>query len=392
MSTASPVAASQSESSAPVGSASSETHRGQSPNHGSDSHHANGSVGSGSGPRTAPPVTRDQAIGWYRTMLQIRRFEERSAMLYQQSKIKGFLHLYSGQEPVAVGSIGALRPDDYVITAYRDHGHALARGMSAKAGMAEMLGKSTGCARGKGGSMHFFDAANRFLGGHAIVGGHVPLALGVAWAIQYQNLDQVCICYFGDGAMNQGPVHEAFNMAAMWKCPAIFVVENNLYSMGTSLERSSCLTDLTIRGGTAYGIPGVKVNGNDVEEVYRVTWEAAARARAGEGPSFLDIMTYRHRGHSMSDPGKYRTPEELEEAKQRDPNIAYGLKLKERGWLDDAQIEALHEEVKREIDEAIAFAEESPEPPVGQLYEDITVAPFYPQESDRPVGFRPDQA
>lgn len=335
----------------------------------------------------APPrpiVTKDQALHFYRQMLLIRRFEERSAKIYQEGgRIRGFCHLYSGQEPVAVGSIGALRPDDHVITAYRDHGHALARGMSPKTGMAEMFGKITGCARGKGGSMHFFDAKRNYHGGHAIVGGHIPLAGGMALASKYRGDDRVTICYFGDGAMNQGPVHETFNMAAMWKLPVIWVVENNQYSMGTSLARSSCLTDLTIRGGTAYGIPTFTVNGFDLEEVYRYTAEAAERARAGEGPTFLDVQTYRHRGHSMSDPGLYRTAEELEEAKGRDPNIAYAMLLKERGWIDDETIERMHDEVSREIDEAIEFAEESPEPPFpDELYTDITVGPFKPHDSE----------
>jgi pyruvate dehydrogenase E1 component alpha subunit len=332
------------------------------------------------GPRRFQPA-KDQALVWYRQMLLIRRFEERSAKLYQEQKIGGFCHLYSGQEPVAVGSVGVLRPDDYVITAYRDHGHALARGMTAKAAMAELLGKVTGCSKGKGGSMHFFDAEKRFLGGHAIVGGHIPLAAGVAFASKYRGEDSVCICYFGDGAINQGAMHEAFNMAALWKLPVIYVVENNLYAMGTSLARSSCLTDLTIRGGTAYGIPGWTVDGYDIEAIAEITLKAADRARAGEGPTFIEAKTYRHRGHSMSDPGKYRTADELDEAKNRDPNIRYALLLKERGWIDDATIERLHEEIKQEVDEAIAFAEESPDTPSDILYDDITVAPHISQES-----------
>ena len=328
-----------------------------------------------------PATTKNQALRWLRQMPLIRRFEEQSYKLYQMGgKIGGFCHLYSGQEPVAVGSIGALRDDDYVITAYRDHGHALARGMDPKAAMAEMLGKYTGCSKGKGGSMHFFDAERNFLGGHAIVGSHIPLATGVAHAIKYRKEDKVCICYFGDGAINQGSLHEAFNMASLWKLPAIYVVENNMMSMGTHLHRHSCLTDLTIRCGTAYGIPGVSIDANDIELVAETTREAAARARAGDGPTFIEMKTYRFRGHSMSDPAKYRTKEELESAKERDPIVAYELILKERGWLDDETLERYHDEVKAEIEEAIAFAEASDPTPPEALYQDVTVAHHIPQE------------
>ncbi|WP_435016964.1 pyruvate dehydrogenase (acetyl-transferring) E1 component subunit alpha [Tundrisphaera sp. TA3] len=328
-----------------------------------------------------PATTKNQALSWLRMMLLIRRFEEQSYKLYQMGgKIGGFCHLYSGQEPVAVGSIGALRDDDYVITAYRDHGHALARGMDPKHAMAEMLGKYTGCSKGKGGSMHFFDAERNFLGGHAIVGSHIPVATGVAHAIKYRREDKVVICYFGDGAINQGSLHEAFNMASLWKLPAIYVVENNMMSMGTHLHRHSCLTDLTIRCGTAYGIPGVTIDANDIELVAETTREAAARARAGEGPSFIEMKTYRFRGHSMSDPSKYRTKQELEEAKARDPIVSYGMVLKERGWLDDETLDRYHEEVKAEVEEAIAFAEASDPTPPEALYQDVTVAHHIPQE------------
>ncbi len=333
-----------------------------------------------------PLVSRDQAVDWLRMMLLIRRFEDRAEMLYQKQRIGGFFHQYSGQEPVAVGSIGVLRDDDYVITAYRDHGHALVRGMDAKEGMAELLGKVSGCSRGKGGSMHFFDAARFFLGGHAIVGGHVPLATGVAQAIKYRGEDRLCICYLGDGAMNQGQVHEAFNMAAMWKLPVIYVVENNLVAMGTHLHRSSAVLDLTVRGGTAYGIPGVQVDGNDVEAMAEVTREAAERARAGDGPTFIDAKTYRFKGHSISDPAKYRTKEELDVALERDPILAYQNVLRERGWIEEdaldwrSQSGRLWDEVKREIDEAIEFADDSEEPPAEALYQDITVAHHIPQE------------
>jgi pyruvate dehydrogenase E1 component alpha subunit len=326
-------------------------------------------------------VSRSQALMWLRQMLLIRRFEERSAMLYQNQKIGGFCHLYSGQEAVAVGSIGALREDDYVITAYRDHGHALARGMEPKAGMAEMLGKAAGCSKGKGGSMHFFDVEKGFLGGHAIVGSHIPLAAGVAFASKYREDGRVCICYFGDGAMDQGSLHETFNIVSLWKLPVIYVVENNGMSMGTQLHRHSWTQDLTIRGGAAYGLPSASVDGNDIELMYSTTREAAARARAGEGATFIEAKTYRFRGHSMSDPMKYRTKEEAEKAKERDPIVLYESTLKERGWIDGSALEDLHEKIKAEIDEAIEFAENAPEPPLEAIYEDITVAPHVPQES-----------
>ncbi|MGO9600856.1 MAG: pyruvate dehydrogenase (acetyl-transferring) E1 component subunit alpha [Isosphaeraceae bacterium] len=326
-------------------------------------------------------INRTQALVWLRQMMLIRRFEERAEMLYQKgNKIGGFFHQYSGQEPVAVGSIGVLREDDYIITAYRDHGHALARGISARSAMAELLGKVTGCSRGKGGSMHFFDAEKGFLGGHAIVGSHVALAAGVAFAIKYRGEDRVCGCFFGEGAINQGVVHEAFNMAALWKLPVVYIVENNLYAMGTSLERSTALLDLLLRGATAYGIPGVTINGNDIELMAKTTREAASRARAGEGPTFIEAQTYRYKGHSISDPGKYRTREELESAMNNDPIVVYQRVLEERGWIDEEALDKLRGDVKTEVEDAIEFAEQSEPTPLNQLYEDITAAPYLPQE------------
>jgi pyruvate dehydrogenase E1 component alpha subunit len=328
-----------------------------------------------------PIVSREQSLDWLRQMMLIRRFEERAEMMYQKGdKIGGFFHQYSGQEPIAVGSIGALRDSDYVITAYRDHGHALTRGVSARAAMAELLGKATGCSKGKGGSMHFFDVEKGFLGGHAIVGSHVALAAGIAFAIKYRNEDRVCICYLGDGAMNQGSVHEAFNMAALWKLPVIYVVENNMYAMGTSLKRSSAVLDLTIRGARAYGIPGPTINGNDIELMARTTREAADRARSGDGPTFIDAQTYRYKGHSISDPAKYRRNEELESAKKEDPILMYQNVLLKRGWIDQEEIDGLFASVKEEVDESIEFALGSDPPAMDALYEDITVGPYIPQE------------
>jgi pyruvate dehydrogenase E1 component alpha subunit len=328
-----------------------------------------------------PIVNRTQALVWLRQMILIRRFEERAEMLYQKgNKIGGFFHQYSGQEPVAVGSIGVLRENDYVITAYRDHGHGLARGMTAKEGMAELLGKVTGCSKGKGGSMHFFDAEKGFLGGHAIVGSHIALAAGVAFASKYRGEDRVCLCYLGDGAVNQGSVHEALNMAALWKLPAIYIVENNQYAMGTSVARSSAVLDLKLRCAVPYGIPGFSINGNDIELMAKTTREAINRARAGEGPTFIDAQTYRYKGHSISDPGKYRHKEELELAIRNDPIVVYEGVLKERGWIDQEAIDRIYESVKEEVEASIAFAEESEQPALDAVYEDITVAPFIPQE------------
>ena len=330
-----------------------------------------------------PMVTRNQALGWLRQMLLIRRFEERSAMLYQKQKIGGFCHLYSGQEPVAVGSIGVLREDDYVITAYRDHGHALARGMEPKSAMAELLGKATGCSKGKGGSMHFFDAEKGFLGGHAIVGSHIPLAAGVGLRHQVPGEDRVCICYFGDGAMNQGSLHEAFNMAALWKLPVIYVVENNLMSMGTQLHRhSSACTDLTVRGGTAYGMPGIL----DRRQRHRADGPrpparrptAPGRAR---GRRSSRRKTYRFRGHSMSDPAKYRPKEELDEAKERDPIVA--LRERAQGARLDRR---RHDRASSTRRSSTRSTRRSSSPSRARsrrsrpLYEDVTVAPYIPQE------------
>lgn len=327
-----------------------------------------------------PVVAQKQALSWLRQMMLIRRFEERSAMLYQNQKIGGFCHLYSGQEAVAVGSIGVLGEDDYVITAYRDHGHAIARGMEAKPAMAELLGKTTGCSKGKGGSMHFFDAEKGFLGGHAIVGAHVALAAGIGFAVKYRGEQRACLCYFGDGAVNQGSAHEAFNMASLWKLPVVFIVENNLIAMGTQLARSSAVTDLTVRVGAANGMPGFVIDANDIELMAKTTREAVQRARAGEGPTLIEALTYRYRGHSMSDPAKYRTKDELDAAKLRDPITRFEAVLKERGWIDDATIERFQDEVKHEVEEAIEFAERSPEPEPAALYEDITVGGYIPQE------------
>jgi pyruvate dehydrogenase E1 component alpha subunit len=246
--------------------------------------------------------------------------------------------------------------------------------------MAELLGKATGCSKGKGGSMHFFDVEKGFLGGHAIVGSQVPLAAGVGFAIKYRSEDRVCLCFMGEGALNQGAVHEALNMAAMWKLPVVYVVENNQYAMGTSLARSSAVLDLTVRSAVPYGIPGHQINGNDIELMAMTTREAVNRARAGDGPSVIEAQTYRYKGHSISDPAKYRDKKEVASAVQNDPIQVYQHVLKERGWLDQQAIDRMLESVKQEVEESIAFAEQSDDPAADALYDDITVAPFIPQE------------
>jgi pyruvate dehydrogenase E1 component alpha subunit len=296
-------------------------------------------------------------------MLLIRRFEEKAAEAYALGKIGGFCHLYIGQEAVAVGSSAALRPDDYVICSYREHGQALARGTPPGAVMAELYGKATGCSKGKGGSMHLFDVSRHFLGGHGIVGGHIPLATGIGLGIKYRDGDQVCLCYFGEAAVNIGAFHEALNMASVWKLPVIFLCENNRYGMGTAFERVAAVTDV-VEHACSYDMAAEVVNGMDVYEVYQATERAVRRARAGGHPTLLEVRTYRFMGHSMSDPlhGVYRTKEEVEEQKKRDPIAQLALKLRTEGVLDQAAFDALDAEVRAEVDAAVKFADESPDP------------------------------
>ena len=301
----------------------------------------------------------DELLPLYRQMLLIRRVEEEAARAYAMGKIGGFLHLYIGQEAVAVGSIAALRPDDYVVGTYRDHGIAIAKGMSPKAVMAEMYGKVTGCSKGLGGSMHFFDAATNMLGGHAIVGSHLPLAAGVAFASKYRNDGRVTLCYFGDGSVSIGDFHEALSLAALWKLPVVFICENNEYSMGTPLSRTMSVEDVSLKA-LGYGMARDRFVVTDVLEVKQRIAEAVARAREESAPTLVECRTYRFRGHSMSDPGKYRTPAELEERKKQDPLLRARKELEEGGYGD--RLAALEEEVEREVREAIEFAEKSPEP------------------------------
>jgi pyruvate dehydrogenase E1 component alpha subunit len=304
-----------------------------------------------------------------RQMLLIRRFEEKAAEAYALGKIGGFCHLYIGQEAVAAGALATLRPEDYVISSYREHGQALVRGIPPTAVMAELYGKRTGCSKGRGGSMHLFDVSRRFMGGHAIVGGHIPLATGIGFAIKYRGGDEVCVCFFGEAAANIGAFHEALNMASVWKLPVVFVCENNRYGMGTAFERVAAVTDVA-EHACSYDMAAELVNGMDVLAVYRATERAVQRARKGGHPTLLEVRTYRFMGHSMSDPlhGVYRTKDEVEAQKKRDPIAQLALRLKEDGAIDDARLEALEGEVRAEVAAAVKFAEESPEPDPTELY------------------------
>ncbi len=297
-------------------------------------------------------------------MFLIRRLEEEAARAYAMGKIGGFLHLYIGQEAVGVGACAALEKDDYVVTTYRDHGIAIAKGMSARAMMAELYGKKTGCSQGLGGSMHLFDKANGMLGGHAIVGGHIPLAAGVAFASKYQDNKRVTLCFFGDGAVSIQGFHEGVSLAALWKLPIVFICENNEYSMGTPLSRTVSVEDISLKA-TGYGIAHDRFFATDVEEVEQRLGVAIKRAREESLPSLVEVRTYRFRGHSMSDPGKYRTPQELDEHKKRDPLVLGRQKLE--STTDKAALEALEADVEREVADAIKFADESPEPELSIL-------------------------
>src|SRR6476619_2765959 len=313
------------------------------------------------------PEQRDE-VEMLATMLLIRRFEERASQQYQAQKIGGFCHLYIGQEAVVTGAVAATRPDDYLITAYRDHAHALARGTSADACMAELFGKATGCSRGLGGSMHYFDKSNHMYGGHAIVGAHVPLATGLAFACKYRNEDRVTLCFFGDGAINQGSFHEALNLAALYKLPVIFVCENNLFAMGTSVKRSTSLKQIVDRA-EGYDMPGEVVDGMNFRDVRDKLSEIVASIRKESHPAFLEVRTYRYRGHSMSDPASYRTKDELEKYRLDDPIIRLRAQLTREGKLTNEQFDQLDKRAKQAVLDAVKFAEESPELPVEKLYD-----------------------
>ena len=314
-----------------------------------------------------PPEQRDE-VEMLSLMLLIRRFEERASQQYQAQKIGGFCHLYIGQEAVVVGAVAAVRPDDYLITAYRDHAHALARGTSPEACMAELFGKATGCSRGLGGSMHFFDRDNHMYGGHAIVAAHVPLATGMAFASKYRNEDRVTLCFFGDGAINQGSFHEALNLAALYKLPIIFICENNLFAMGTSVERSTSLKEIVDRA-EGYDIPGYVVDGMSFREVRDKIAEVAQSIRRESHAAFMEIRTYRYRGHSMSDPASYRTKEQLEQYRMDDPITRLRAQLTREGKLTNEQFDRMDKAAKETALASVKFAEESEEPPLEKLYD-----------------------
>jgi len=325
-------------------------------------------------------LNNETLIELYRQMILIRRFEEKSAEVYSAGKIGGFCHLYIGQEAVAVGALSAIRKDDYVLTSYREHGHALAKGMSPESVMAELYGKATGCSKGKGGSMHMFDKEVNFLGGHGIVGGQIPLATGTAFASKYQGTDQVTLCFFGEAAVNQGAFHESLNMAQLWKLPCIYICENNRYGMGTSLERAMSLSDVSQKA-RAYKMASEFVDGMDVLAVREATARAVERGRKDYLPTLLEVRTYRFMGHSMSDPGNYRTRAEIEKYQERDPIKLFLATLKEKNLADDKQLEQIDSEVRQQVEEAVRFAEESPFPAPEELYTDIYANPIDPSRN-----------
>ncbi|MGQ3014740.1 MAG: pyruvate dehydrogenase (acetyl-transferring) E1 component subunit alpha [Flavobacteriales bacterium] len=321
--------------------------------------------------------SRETYLYWYELMLLCRRFEEKCGQLYTMQKFGGFCHLYIGQEALVAGSESVLRRDDRVITAYRNHVHPFGRGMHPKYVMAELYGKSTGCSGGKGGSMHMFSKELSFFGGHGIVGGQIPLGAGIAFADKYRGGDQVTLCYMGDGAIRQGAFHEALNMAMTWKLPVIFIIENNKYAMGTSVERTSNVTEL-YKLGSAFEMPSFPVDGMRVEAVHEAIEEAVDRARKGNGPTLLEMNTYRYKGHSMSDPQKYRSKDEVEEYKKLDPIELVLEAIQKNKYATEAEIEAINEKVKALVEESVQFAEESPAPDPEKLYVGVYAEADYP--------------
>ena len=316
-------------------------------------------------------LQRAQAIELYRQMLLIRRFEETSSRLYMQGKIRGFLHLYIGQEAVAAGAVPLLNVDDYVVSHYRDHGHALARGMDPNVVMAELYGKSTGSSGGKGGSMHLFDASRNFMGGYAIVGGQLPIAVGLALAVKYRKQRRVVMCFFGDGAVNQGEFHESMNLASLWKLPVLFFLENNLYGMGTRVDRTHAGGEDIYLAAEPYKIPAAQIDGMDIVAVREATSEALARVRDTGGPVFLEAMTYRFRGHSLADPEEYRNQDEVTGWRGRDPIDRFKGLILSDGLLSDDDMDRVAEEVDKAVKEAVQFAENSPDPRIDTVYENV---------------------
>ena len=324
---------------------------------------------------TATKLEKTTAQNLLSSMLLIRRFEEASERLYQRGMIRGFLHTYIGEEAIAVGSISNLRDDDYVIGHYRDHGHALARGIEPKHAMAELCGKSTGCSGGKGGSMHLFDAQKHFMGGHASVGGQLPLATGIALGIKLNNLDSVVMCFFGDGAVNEGEFHEAMNLASLWKLPIVFMLENNLYGMGTDVSRSRAGGESIFGIAEPYQIPAVQIDGMDIMAVKETTMEGISKVREGNGPVFIESMAYRFHGHSMADPTNYRENTEVEEQRSRDPIESFKKLCADEALLTGEDISSIEEHVDVEIQDAIEFAENSAPPDTEDLTKHIYAEP-----------------
>jgi pyruvate dehydrogenase E1 component alpha subunit len=334
--------------------------------------HAGGTVWT-NGHNAPPALDRATSLRAYSDMLLIRRFEEKAGQLYGMGFIGGFCHLYIGQEAVVVGMQMALKGGDQVITAYRDHGHMLACGMDPNGVMAELTGRRNGYSRGKGGSMHMFSVEKGFFGGHGIVGAQVPLGTGLAFANKYRGNDNVALAYFGDGASNQGQVYEAFNMAELWRLPVVYVIENNKYAMGTSIERSSATTNLSQRGAS-FGIPGEQVDGMNVAAVKAAAERAVARARAGEGPTILEMLTYRYRGHSMSDPAKYRTREEVDAMRDKnDPIEQLKTMMMTAGYVTEDVLKDIDKDIRRVVNDSAEFAQNDPEPDPSQLYTDVLV-------------------
>lgn len=321
--------------------------------------------------------SKETYLFWYEKMVLIRKFEEKSGQLYGQQKIKGFCHLYIGQEACAAGAASALTKDDKWLTSYRDHGFPLVLGTPANGIMAELYGKITGVSKGKGGSMHIFDKNVNFIGGHGIVGGQIPLGAGLAFAEKFNKTKNLCICFMGDGAVRQGAFHEALNMAMTWKLPVIFVIENNGYAMGTSVKRTSNVTQLYTLG-EAYDIPSEPVDAMSCEAVHLAVEKAAERARKGDGPTLLEFRTYRYKGHSMSDPAKYRTKEELEEYKAKDPIELVRATILANKFATEAELETIDKKIKEEVEASVKFAEESPYPSADEAFKDVYVQADYP--------------
>ncbi|MBI1185315.1 pyruvate dehydrogenase (acetyl-transferring) E1 component subunit alpha [bacterium] len=329
---------------------------------------------------TKSTFSKETYLKWFEEMMMMRRFEERAGLLYG-TKIRGFCHLYIGQEAVVAGMMSAITPDDKVITAYRDHGHALGMGISPGAVMAELFGKVTGSTKGKGGSMHMFAADKNFFGGHGIVGAQIPLGAGIAFSEKYNGTNNVCLCFMGDGAVRQGALHETFNIAMTWKLPVVFIIENNMYAMGTSVKRTSNVTELH-KLGEAYDMPNFAVEGMKVEEVHNAIADACERARTESTPTLLEIKTYRYKGHSMSDPAKYRSREEVEHYRDIDPIEQVRKTILSKKYASEDQLKEIEQHILDEVENAVQFAEDSPFPSDSELFTDVYVESDYPYLKD----------